>query len=142
LLLIRQAGSTVTLLGSKFGASDYSLGVLVGQSEAAQCTWISDTAMVVRVRPGVQDEWGVLVTIDGKHGNSIAKAYFYDPPVASSVSIKNGPTTGGTRLSLFGNNFGYIDYSPTVSVGTGKCTDVQWKSVCALICCPKKFLSQ
>ena len=134
-----QAGSTVTVLGSGFGASDYSVGVVVGHSKVAHCTWISDTTLVARVSHGVQGEWGVLATIDGQRGGSITQAFFYDTPVASHIDVKNGPTAGGTRISIFGMNFGNSDYSATASVGKKMCEDVRLESVCAPARGPKIF---
>ena len=134
-----QAGSTVTVLGSGFGASDYSVGVVVGHSKVAHCTLISDTTLVARVSHGVQGEWGVLATIDGQRGGSITQAFFYDTPVASHIDVKNGPTAGGTRISIFGMNFGNSDYSATASVGKKMCEDVRLESVCAPARGPKIF---
>ena len=117
------------MTGTHFGTTDYSLGLFVGDSKVQHCNWLSDSTMVAKVSPGVQDDWNALLTIDGEHGGSMSKAFYYDPPHASSVKAGNAPAEGGTRISLFGINFGTDDYSNSIAVGNLECITMKWQSV-------------
>ena len=46
----------------------------------------------------------------------------------------NGPTTGGSTLTLSGTNFAPIDTSPSMSIGATQCTTSSWISTTSIIC--------
>lgn len=129
----------MTVTGINFGTNDFSLRLVVGSSDVSQITWTSDTTMTALVAPGVINldvtfrGLDALIDIDTVRGGTLTGAFFYDPPVVSSIKIQNGPATGGTYISVYGKNFGTIDYSTSVNIGDLDCVSRKWKSV-SLIC--------
>ena len=125
----------MTVTGIHFGTSDYSIKLVVGSSKVEQVTWTSDTSMTALVAPGVMNlyvtfrGWDALLDIDSVPGGTITRAFFYDAPFVSSVKTQNGPATGGTYISVFGGNFGTVDYSTSVNIGDLDCVSREWKSV-------------
>ena len=46
----------------------------------------------------------------------------------------NGPTTGGSTLTLSGTNFAPIDTSPSMSIGATQCATSSWTSTTSIVC--------
>ena len=55
-------------------------------------------------------------------------------PVLTSLGTVNGPTTGGSTLTVSGMNFGTADMSPTLSIGAAQCTTSSWMSATSMVC--------
>ena len=50
------------------------------------------------------------------------------------VRDANGPTTGGSTLTLSGTNFAPTGTSPTTSIGATQCTTSSWISTTSVLC--------
>ena len=50
------------------------------------------------------------------------------------VRVANGPTTGGSTLTVSGTNFALIDTSPSMSIGVTQCTTSSWTSTTSIMC--------
>ena len=46
----------------------------------------------------------------------------------------NGPTTGGSALTISGMNLGPADTSPTAWIGATLCNTTNWMSTTAIVC--------
>ena len=46
----------------------------------------------------------------------------------------NGPTTGGSTLTIWGINFGPTDTSPSAMIGATQCNTTRWMSTTAMVC--------
>ncbi len=59
---------------------------------------------------------GVYVVVSSQTSSAVTVSY--DPPSLTAVSPANGPTLGGTLITLSGNNFGF---APTATIGGSSC---------------------
>ena len=55
-------------------------------------------------------------------------------PVLTDARPPNGPTTGGSMVTLSGSNFGPTGTSPTTSIGATQCTTSIWISTTSIEC--------
>ncbi|MCU0749126.1 MAG: IPT/TIG domain-containing protein, partial [Akkermansiaceae bacterium] len=101
------------LQGSNFGLSRT---VTVG-GESAFITSGTHTQIVATLPAGDGLSQNVLVTVDGASSNALP--FDYDPPSITGLSPTTGSTSGGTVITLTGNNFGL---SPSVTVNTSEAT--------------------
>jgi large repetitive protein len=95
--------------GLNFGSS--GARVVLGTQEIEPNT-SSHTALVFTLPAGQGANVPLRVSVGGQL--SAATSLSYDPPVLTGISPANGPSAGGTRLTLTGTNFGL---SPSVSIG-------------------------
>jgi hypothetical protein len=124
----------MTVSGRSFGSSDYSLDISVGSSRVASCKWTSDTSVVAVVAPGVGDSLDARIGIDRYNppqveGGSLTQLFFYDLPVVTGASVRNGPATGGLTVLVYGVNFGGADYTQAVDINGIQCSQSRWTSV-------------
>jgi IPT/TIG domain-containing protein len=97
-----QGGNTVTLTGENFTSV---AAVTFGSTPASSFTVVSGTTMTAVV-PGGNPPGPVQVTVATSSGTSNGFAYFsLTPPAVSTVAPNQGPTTGGTAVTLLGTGF-------------------------------------
>ncbi len=94
-------GTLLTVTGKNFGISERS--VLLGSQSLAP-TSASHTQIVCALPPGQGANLPVRVSVDGRLSASVP--FSYQAPLLTSITPANGPTAGGTRLTLTGSNFG------------------------------------
>lgn len=95
-------GVLLTILGENFGATPGT--VQIGSADAPISSW-QDNRIQATLPEGVGLDLPVMVTVDA--GLSTSDFTFdYDPPTLQSISPVNGPTSGGTIITLLGSNFG------------------------------------
>ncbi|MEV7471829.1 IPT/TIG domain-containing protein [Streptomyces kronopolitis] len=94
-------GNTVTLSGSSLvGAT----AVRFGSTAATSFTVVSDTQITAVVPAGVAGPVQVTVTTVGGTSNPVTYTYL-TPPVITALAPTQGPTTGGSTITLNGSNF-------------------------------------
>ena len=92
-----------------------------------------------------------IFTQVGKQPNDEDTIYFsFSAPVVKGfttgyigkVALKpyavNGPAEGGHELTIFGSNFGVLDYSPRVFIGDSACRAKAWVSDTSIYCTTAK----
>ena len=115
---IDSGGTAVTITGTNFAA-----GATVTFGVRARPTWWSSIArQSLRRRPaGSAGAVTVTVKVSGQSG-SLANGYTYVViPTVSSVAPNNGPTAGGTAVTITGTNFAA---GATVTFGGAAATNV------------------
>jgi len=141
------AGVSITISGTNFGLQDSSFTMAIGETPCVDSIWISTTALSCRPAVGSGGHSGagaavsatVLVSAIVGTAEEIAYGFTYDSPVVTYAgSIVNGPTSGGSTLTLSGMNFGFLEYTPVrVQAGVvalSECTTTAWVSDTSLTC--------
>jgi len=111
-------GTSVTINGANFqsGAT-----VTFGGS-LASASYLSSTQLTATTPAGTLGAVSVVVT-NPDTGTGTCTCYTYlDPPTVTAVSPTDGPTAGGTSITIMGTNF--AAGLTTVSVGGGAATQV------------------
>jgi hypothetical protein len=137
------AGIPVTVIGSNFGTKrcggnckDFSDPELrIGDTMCLRTQWIADTSLFCDLGTGVGKDLIPQIEIGGQQNAAVDNAAFcFEPPKVvgfttgapgSQFGLKpfaiNGPAAGGQDLTIFGSNFGLMDFSPYVSIGDSAC---------------------
>jgi hypothetical protein len=96
-------GTTVTVLGSSFTPSST---VTFGGTAAQTVTYLSPDALTVVSPPGSGVADVVVQTVGGKSATSAADQFLYgSPPAITGLSLRSGPSAGGTRVTISGAGF-------------------------------------
>jgi len=137
------AGTTITVSGINFGATDMQPTVFVGLTACSSSNflsfsqsnvlYLSNTAIRCVAPPGTGREVAVTVK-QGVQSGTILKVFTYDAPVLTAASVSNGPAKSGVTLTLLGSNFGGPDSSPTALVGQSVCARSVWVTGTRLDC--------
>lgn len=127
-----KAGAVVTVEGTNFGPVGSSSTALVGVSFCYNSEWLTTTSIKCITPSGTKIDHQLNVAMNGMVG-TMNKRFSYDAPVLSGLSMANGPLDG-VALTLSGVNFGALDESMTVVVGTTQCTSVGWSSDSSVVC--------
>jgi len=109
-----------TISGSNFGIADYTPTASIGDFTCTSTAYVSDTSIKCDIPPGAGTQY-VLVAVAGQSpgpADDITVEFSYDPPKISSLRPVNDATSGGKVITLFGANFGIVDTSPLVAIGT------------------------
>ena len=116
------AGTTVTVTGSSFGATQGGSTVTFNGTRATPTSW-SDTQIVVPVPSGATTG-KVYVTVNGIVSDNGVTFTVPVAPIISSVS----PTSGGigTSVTITGSSFGNSQGQSTVSFNGAVATSVNW----------------
>ena len=111
-------GTSVTISGSNFVAG---ATVTFGGASATNVVVVSGTQITAKTPAGNAGAVTVAVTAAGQTG-SLANGFTYIlPPTVSGASPNNGPTTGGTAVTITGTNFAA---GATVNFGGTSATNV------------------
>lgn len=130
-------GFTVTVEGKNFGAADSHPKISLGGVHCTESQWISDTKVTCVVPKGSGESKQVLVDILGQSSQPDAKSNFaYDGPKITLLSPPNGPTIGGTAVTIEGVNFGSKEAGKDMSVRVGNvpCSSSAWESETSVSC--------
>ncbi|EKX37521.1 hypothetical protein GUITHDRAFT_144947 [Guillardia theta CCMP2712] len=152
-------GSTITALGSGFGAercggdcTKYEIPQLtVGDTACYTTTWVSDSSLLCSFGvypdpgPGVGQNLPAGIVV-GSQASDLKSFFSYNapavmgfttgnPPWSKAVPYaSNGPAEGDRPLTIFGSNFGVLDYSPTATIGETSCKRASWTSDTSILC--------
>ncbi len=110
-------GRVLTLSGANFGPQGRA-SVWLGDT---RCEPIDSghTFVTCQAPPGTGVDHPLSVVVDGRSA-SLSAAFDYLPPLLGIITPASGPTSGGTRLTLVGSNFGPPG-SARVSLGGADC---------------------
>jgi hypothetical protein len=96
-------GTAVTISGTNFASG---ATVTFGGTPATNLVVVSSTSITAVTPAGSAGPVTVTVTNPGAQSGSLANGFtFVVAPTVSSVSPNNGPTTGGTGVTITGTNF-------------------------------------
>ena len=125
-------GGVITIGGANFGASKFSISVLVGGINCpVLATPTSHSSVKCTMPPGYGADHAIVVTVDGQ-ASSEKKYVSYASPSVSTISPSSTiPVSGGT-LTITGNNF--FSGKTTVFIGKKSCTGVSVSSKTKLTC--------
>ena len=107
-------GGRIVVLGSGLDAAP---SLFVGGAACTPQTTEPDL-LICRMPPGRGTDVAVLLNVDGQ---AFSGSVDYDPPTISGVSGLDGPTAGGSIVTIDGNNFGSQPAGVVVSIGTANC---------------------
>eukprot|EP00961_Rhodomonas_salina_P004907 66673-Rhodomonas_salina.4 len=86
--------------GVGLGLMTSSLGMRIGYSTCQRSEWISDTAILCRIRTGFQSSWNSAVTINTQV-TTVTGTLSYDAPLITSTgSDRNGPQSEFSELII------------------------------------------
>ena len=150
---------SLTLLGTNFGAADYTLSASLGSSKCLVATWTSDSAISCLAAPGSgtvgvmpssflgedtssnsQDDCGVgclsmAFTYNGPEVTSLQWQYAVTPDWITWMGRTNGPVAQETTISIYGDNFGPVAHTDVSGrVGSTACVATTWVSNTRLTC--------
>ncbi|KAJ1470608.1 IPT/TIG domain-containing protein, partial [Baffinella frigidus] len=129
-------GFYITVQGVNFGTVDSHPSIKIGGDPCKVTAWKSNTQVICVAPSGSGQDKQVSVEILGQPSKPTPGGVFsYDGPTITSLEPGNGPTIGGTRVTLLGNNFGDAASSNTaVKVGNIPCSSATWESESSLVC--------
>ena len=112
-------GTAVTITGANFASG---ATVTFGGTPATNVVVVNSTTITATTPAGGAGAVTVTVTNPGGQSGSLGSAFTYlAPPTVSSVSPNNGPTSGGTAVTITGANFAL---GATVTFGGTPATNV------------------
>ena len=113
-------GTAVTITGTNFASG---ASVTFGTMAATKVVVVSGTSITATTPAGSAGAVTVTVTNPGALSGSLANGFTYAavPPTVSSISPNNGPTAGGTAVTITGTNFAS---GATVTFGGAAATNV------------------
>lgn len=127
----------ISLSGSNFGSNKLNpvseQYVQLGGSVCSSNFWISSTSIVCSAAFGVGQALNANVVVSSITGTGIT-AFTYDSPVVTYVSRPNAATSGGSSLTIRGQNFGPADYSLTIAIGGTACKSSHWRTDSIIVC--------
>jgi len=132
-----KGGTIVTIAGTNFGTGDTSVQpmVSVGGSPCQQVVWVSSTSVLCETPDGVGGHKSVVVSVDGVNSAPDQDATFnYDPPTVLAIEPGHGAASGGTMVTIVGDNFGATNNNPSVTIGGRPCQSVVWLGNTKLKC--------
>jgi hypothetical protein len=107
-------GSLLTITGTSLGVS--SIIITVGGQPCPVNTATTHTQVVCVLPAGQGTTLPVVLSTAAQVGNTLT--FSYSPPAVSTVTPVNGPTSGGTVITLTGSSFGI---SGSVLIGGVSC---------------------
>jgi hypothetical protein len=123
----------LTIQGINFAKTQSSPTVNIGHSMCRTTAFTSDTHIVCEQPRGAGVRRHLSVTIAAIVGTR--DLYFtYDAPVASQMEKPNNPSTGTTLITVYGNNFGGVNLTPSGRVLSIECGTTTWSSTTTVRC--------
>ena len=95
-------GTSVTITGTNFAAG---ATVMFGSAAATNVTVLNSTTITAVTPAGSAGAVAVSVTVSGLSGSLVNGFTYAVIPTVTSVSPNNGPTVGGTSVTITGTNF-------------------------------------
>ncbi len=124
-------GTSVTITGTNFGATQGTSTVSFNGTSATPNSW-SATSIVVPVPSGATTG-NVVVTVGGLASNGVSFTVSV-PPSISSLSPTSGPV--GTSVTITGTNFGAAQGTSTVSFNGTSATPSSWSATSIVVPVP------
>ena len=111
-------GTSVTITGTNFAAG---ATVTIGSNAATNVTIVSSTQITATTPAHAAGAATVTVTVNGQSGSLTNGFTYLGAPTVTSLSPNNGPTAGGTSVTITGTNFAA---GATVTFGATAATNV------------------
>jgi hypothetical protein len=130
-------GYLVTIEGLNFGTTNSKPKITLGGISCEATAWISDKQVTCTAPKGSGSDKQVVVEILGQASKPDAVSSFsYDGPRIDKLAPPNGPTIGGTEVTIIGENFGSKDAGKDMSVKVGNipCSAASWESETSVTC--------
>ncbi|WP_197081923.1 IPT/TIG domain-containing protein, partial [Silvibacterium bohemicum] len=115
---VAAGGTAVTITGTNFATG---ATVKFGTAAATNVVVVSATTITATTPAGSAGASTVTVTVNGQSGSLTGGFTYIGQPTVSSVSPNNGPTAGGTAVTITGTNFAT---GATVTIGGAAATSV------------------
>lgn len=131
-------GVLVTIAGSNFGSAQANVSVSIDERECATDDLPRNHTSIVCLSPeGVGEDLPIVVTVEGQE-SAAANIFSYDAPEITSIdgcspsqtlsgSVVDCSKNGGDVIIIHGNNFGPLDTTSLIILGTEQenleCTD-------------------
>lgn len=152
--LVTSGGMSVTLQGVNFGSAYVSSTAVLHFSEfggvmSCSTTWVSHTALkcLPNMALAFAKKDPIVVTVSALVGTRMT-GFTYDAPITSNYVTEttnqgrkmyaNVPASGGATISIYGLNFGYNSFTPTMGVegaaGTDVCLTTSWTTLSTVVC--------
>jgi hypothetical protein len=127
------AGTSITVYGTNFGVGDGTPSTGVGVTACGTTSWSTATAVVCQnTQDGSYNDKRINVML-GSFG-TIESIFTYDSPTITFTTNMNSASSGGYSVTLSGVNFGNVDLSPSVQVGSTLCATTSWHSSTVIQC--------
>lgn len=126
-------GKAVTLTGTDFGTSSYSVRGRFGGTAAAATDWFSDSSVTCSSAPGMGPSHTVALTV-GRSVCTATGAATFDQPSFSSAVAANAPTSGSRVSFVVGANYGSWSFTQRARLGGTACMSTSWVSTSSLVC--------
>ena len=133
---------SITVVSSGLGSVAWSCGSRMGGSACEASTWTSDSMLQIRAPSGASQTSVLSFTATARVRTGLYMAS-YDVPVLQRVpnsvdgyiqNQANGPCTGGTVVTLWGQGFGLYDLTNALTIGSFSCSVSGWSSDTSLYC--------
>ncbi len=118
---------SLTMTGSQFGMTDYSLQFRIGHTACEATNWKSETSVGVKISAGIGATHRVTITA-GVVVGTLTEAVSYKIPVLSSTSQTNFVSIGLQVLHISGTHFGQDTYSQADRMGNTAAESSLWVS--------------
>ncbi len=127
------AGTSVTIQGSNFGATQGTSTVKFNGTTAAPTSW--GAASITVPVPAGATSGGVVVAVGGVVSNSVNFTVTTPPPSITSLNPTSGPV--GTSVTISGSNFGATQgSSAVVFTGGGVGVVTSWSATSIVVTVP------
>ncbi len=123
-------GYFVEASGYYFGTADYSPLLKLENRMCEATIWVSDTFALCKV-PEIERTvlTAAIITVASQTARPDKNVLFaYNAPKITSIFYSNGPTTGGTMITLFGEQFGLEDNILASRIGPSSTNTTEWNS--------------
>ena len=124
-------GDSITLTGHLFGTYDTTPVIRIGDTSCIESTWLSETAVLCSVPRG----WGLNQTVrwvaDGNEEGVRTTAtlrFSYALPSVTAVEPSIIPPQSTSTITVFGENFGTLDFNPQFQLVPTSSTSQVWTS--------------
>lgn len=116
-------GTSVTITGTDFVGLSGAAAVRFGATNATSYTVDSATQITATAPPGTGTQAVTVTTPGGTSADTAADDYTYHaPPTITNLSPDEGPTAGGTVVTITGTNFGGLSGPAAVRFGATNAT--------------------
>jgi len=112
-------------IGTNFGTADYLPKGRIGGTACITSTWTSDSSLTCSVRTGLGESADADVVVSSQAGTLVG-LFSFDQVLLTNLIPRNGPTSGSSRITALGQNFGTYDSTPGISLGATQSTNAAW----------------
>jgi hypothetical protein len=126
-------GTDVTLLGLNFVNQDSSPVLRLGSTDCTTSVWVTSSSITCKSAVGTGIGRTAALSIDDHVGTSQA-SFTFDTPVVTYAAIYNSATSGSASVTVNGMNFGSMDSTVTIKVGSVACKTSSWITGTTIVC--------